>query len=178
LDLQSLGEENRRYSLSRRNKLPKGATNMSSTESAKSPAVGFEGVNPILPVRDLAASLDYYVKTLGFSIDWQGPYFASVSRGKCHLFLSQDDQGHPGAWVWIGVEDADALLAEYRQSGAKIRHLPTNYEWAYEMQVEDLDGNVLRLGSDRKENEPVGEWLDMKGQRWLPQPGGHWKRAE
>jgi hypothetical protein len=92
--------------------------------------------------------------------------------------LSEGDQGHAGTWVWIGVEDAAALFEEYRRSGAKIRHLPTNYPWAYEMQVEDLDGNVLRMGSDSIENKPVGEWLDMKGQRWLPLADGGWKRAE
>lgn len=118
-------------------------------------------------MRDLSASLDYYARALGFKVDWRYPYFASVSRGKCHLFLSEGDQGHPGAWVWIGVSDAAALLEEYRRTGARIRHVPTNYSWAYEMQVEDIDGNVLRLGSDPKENEPAGEWLDMDGQRWL-----------
>jgi len=151
---------------------------MSSTELAKPSAVSFEGVSPILPVQDLPASIDYYVRMLGFTIDWQGPYFASVSRGQCHIFLSQGDQGQPGTWVWIGVEDADALLEEYRRTGAKIRHMPTNYPWAYEAQVEDLDGNVLRLGSDSKKNEPLGEWLDMHGQRWLPLPDGGWKWAE
>jgi len=71
--------------------------------------------------------------------------------------------------VWIGVEDVDALMHEYRASGAKIRHPPTNYPWACEMQVEDLDGNVLRLGSDTKKDEPFGEWLDMHGKIWPPQ---------
>jgi hypothetical protein len=118
------------------------------------------------------------VRTLGFKIDWQGPFFASVARGKCHIFLSFGDQGQPGSWVWIGVEDAGALLQEYRHTGAKIRHLPTNYPWAYEMQVEDLHGNVLRLGSDSKKDEPSGEWLDMQGKRWLPQAEGEWKRSD
>ncbi|HEY1271519.1 MAG TPA: glyoxalase superfamily protein [Terriglobales bacterium] len=147
------------------------------TESSK--AVGFEGTAPILPVRDLAKSVDHYLRVLGFKLDWQNPgIFASVSRGRATLFLCEGDQGHPGTWVWIGVEDAAALFEEYRRSGAKIRHLPTNYPWAYEMQVEDLDGNVLRMGSDSIENKPVGEWLDMKGQRWLPLADGGWKRAE
>src|SRR5689334_23242762 len=105
---------------------------MPSTELAQPAAVSFEGVNPILRVQDLATSIDYYVRVLGFAMDWQAPYFASVSRGKCHIFLSQDDQGAPGAWVWIGVEDADALLEEYKRTGAKIRHMPTNYPWSYE----------------------------------------------
>jgi catechol 2,3-dioxygenase-like lactoylglutathione lyase family enzyme len=151
---------------------------MSSTEPAKPTAVFFEGMQPILRVRDIAASLDYYVRVLGFTINWKYPYFASVSRGKCGLFLSLGDQGNFGTWVWIGVEDAGALLEEYRRSGAKIRHLPTNYSWAYEMQVEDLDGNVLRMGSESKNDEPIGEWLDMNGRRWLPTPEGDWKPEE
>jgi predicted enzyme related to lactoylglutathione lyase len=151
---------------------------MSSRELAKPAAVSFEVVSPILRVKDLSASTDYYVRMLGFAIDWQGPYLASVSRGKCHIFLSQGDQGQPGTWVWIGVEDADALFQEYRRTGAKIRHMPTNYPWAYEVQMEDLDGNVLRLGSDSKKDEPTGEWLDMHRQRWVPLPEGGWRRAE
>jgi uncharacterized glyoxalase superfamily protein PhnB len=148
---------------------------MSSPESPKPASVGFEGVTPILRVKNAAASIQYYVKILGFKKDWQfpegeSPFFASVSRGRCHIFLSEGDQGNPGAWVWIGVEDADALLNEYRSSGAKIRHPPTNYSWAYEMQVEDLDGNVLRLGSEPKKDQPTGEWLDMNGKVWPPQP--------
>jgi len=139
--------------------------------------VGFEGVTPILRVKKVEASIEYYVRVLGFKLDWQGPYFASVSRGKCCVFLSEGDQGHEGSWVWVGVEDADALLQEYRASCAKIRHQPTNYPWAYEMQVEDPDGNVLRMGSEPKD-APMGEWFDMYGQKWLPVPEGGWKRVE
>ena len=140
-------------------------------------AVTFEGVTPILRVLNVSASIDYYVHKLGFKIDWQSPIFASVSRGRCHLFLSQGDQGHPGSWVWIGVEDADALFNEYQASGARLRHPPTNYQWAYEMQVEDLDGNILRLGSDSKSGQPIGEWLDMDGECWTQSSDGEWKRA-
>ena len=46
------------------------------------------------------------------------------------------------------------------------------------MQVEDLDGNVLRPGSDSKENEPTEEWMDMQDKRWIPIPEGGWKLAE
>ena len=143
-----------------------------SPEAAKT--VVFEGVTPILRVLRLAASLDFYVSKLGFKVDWQGPVFASVSRGKCNIFLAEGDQGHAGSWVWIGVEDADALLSEYQGKGVNIRHHPTNYEWAYEMQDQDMDGNVLRMGSEPKPDQPVGEWLDMDRQRWV-RSGKDWK---
>jgi len=128
---------------------------------------GFGGVTPVLRVRDIAASVNYYIRALGFKVDFQADDFVSVSRGRCSIFLCQGDQGHPGSWVWIDGRDVDAVYEEYRASGANIRHPPTNYSWALEMQVEDLDGNVLRLGSDPRPGEPDGEWLDMYGHRWL-----------
>jgi catechol 2,3-dioxygenase-like lactoylglutathione lyase family enzyme len=149
---------------------------MSSGEAPRHAEVSFGGVTPVLHVRELAASIDYYVRRLGFKVVFQTPQFASVVRGKCGIFLSEGDQGHPGSWVWIGVDDADALHEQLRASGAKVRHEPTNYTWAYEMQVEDLDGNVLRIGSEPKRDQPLGEWLDMRGERWLPLPEGKWRR--
>ena len=139
----------------------------------------FGDVNPVFRVQNVRASIDYYVNKLGFKLDWEAsPGFASVSRDRCGIFLCEGDQGHPGTWVWIGVGDAEALYEEYRNRGARIRHPPTNYAWAYEMQVEDLDGNVLRIGSDQKEDQPIGEWLDMHGVRWAPLPEGGWKRVD
>jgi hypothetical protein len=37
-----------------------------------------------------------------------------------------------------------------------VRHAPTNYWWAYEMQIEDIDGNVLRMGAEPKDGVPMG----------------------
>lgn len=149
---------------------------MSTTEPVSNPSA-LEGVTPILRVHDLKASIQYYQQKLGFRVNWGFPdegtsFFASISRGKCCLFLSEGDQGHPGSWVWIGAEDVEALHEEFKTSGAKIRNPPTNYEWAFEMQVEDPDGNVLRFGSDPKKDKPIGLWFDMQGNRWVRSPQG------
>jgi catechol 2,3-dioxygenase-like lactoylglutathione lyase family enzyme len=131
----------------------------------------FGGAIPIFRVANLQASLEFYTTALGFHTDCGGPgVFASVSRDRCHIFLSQGDQGHPGAWTWIGVEDADALAAELRGRGVAIRQEPTNFPWAYELQVADPDGNILRCGSEPKK-EPFGMFLDMDGKLWPPQNG-------
>lgn len=154
---------------------------MPSAPALTQTEVALNCANPILRVGNTKASVDYYVQKLGFTTRFlhpneERPFFASVKRGRCELFLCEGDQGHPGSWVWIGAEDVEALHEEFKSSGAKIRNPPTNYEWALEMQVEDLDGNVLRFGSDPKKDEPIGPWLDMHGDRWLPSQQGWIKK--
>jgi catechol 2,3-dioxygenase-like lactoylglutathione lyase family enzyme len=136
----------------------------------------FEAMQPILPVTDLARSVDYYVSALGFKLDFH-ERIASVSRGRCALFLVEGDQGNPGTWVWIGVRDVDAIHREYVAGGVRIRQPPTNFPWACEMQVEDFDGNVLRIGCEPNPKHPFGPWRDMRGGLWTLADGRWTKRA-
>jgi len=116
----------------------------------------FEHANPILSVSDMAASVSYYVGTLGFrNADWGTDAFTSVNRDTAGIYLCQGRQGRPGTWVWIGVEDVATLYEEYKTSGARIRKAPENYTWAYEMHVEDPDGHVLRFGSEPRTDRPL-----------------------
>jgi catechol 2,3-dioxygenase-like lactoylglutathione lyase family enzyme len=109
----------------------------------------FECASPILSVADLARSVAYYVDVLGFTnADWGGDDFTCVSRDAASIYLSEGDQGQPGTWVWVGVEDVAALHREYEARGAMILHPPENFPWAREMKVGDPDGHVLRFGSD------------------------------
>ena len=151
---------------------------MSGTRNPKAPDP-FETVIPILRVRDLDASLEFYVSVLGFGVDWKEPgIIASVSRGGRGFMLAEGDQGNFGGWIFIGVHDVEGLFEELEANGAKFRMPPTNYPWGYELQVEDPDGNVLRFAAEPREGEPIGEWLDMRGVRWAKTPAGGWKRVE
>lgn len=141
-------------------------------------ATTFGGVNPIFRVQDVDASINYYVNVLGFKLNWRTGDFASVSRDRCGIFLCKGDQGHFGTWVWVGVGDVEALLKELEAKGAKVRNPPQNYDWAYEMQIEDLDGNVLRIGSDTRTDKPAGNWLDMDGRIWKRNASGVWETAD
>ena len=52
--------------------------------SDPTPSAKFHPAAPILPVAGLAASLDYYVRVLGFTLDLQDAIgMASVSRERC-----------------------------------------------------------------------------------------------
>jgi catechol 2,3-dioxygenase-like lactoylglutathione lyase family enzyme len=111
----------------------------------------FEGITPILRVENMQASLQFYVKALGFeNAHWGTDDFTSVTRDGTGIYLCRGDQGQGRAWIWVGVDDVEKLHQEYQSLGLKIRLPPTNYSWALEMQIEDPDGNVLRLGSDPK----------------------------
>lgn len=131
----------------------------------------FGAAAPILYVDDLRAALAYYVEALGFSLDWDGGGMVSVSRDRCTILLTEWRQSQPRMWVWIGAPDVTVLHDELVGRGARVRHPPTNYYWALEMQIEDLDGNVLRIGSDPVRGEPFGDFLDADGMRWNTPPG-------
>ena len=139
---------------------------------------GWSAAAPILRVRDLDASLEYYLKVLGFKQDWRAGMIASVTRDRCCVFLCTGDQSAPRMWVWLGVPDVRALHQELEASGAMIRHAPTNFEWALEMQVADPDGNVLRIGSEPDGDTSRGEWLDASGRTWRRFAGGEWTLRE
>jgi catechol 2,3-dioxygenase-like lactoylglutathione lyase family enzyme len=122
---------------------------------------------PVFRVKDVDASIAYYVNALGFELRWRANEgFACVAREECSIFLTNDNQSQARMWIWIGVQDVRVLHGQYVTSGAKIRNPPNNFAWALEMQVEDLDGNVLRIGSDPEEDKPLGIWRDADGIGW------------
>ena len=53
--------------------------------------------------------------------------------------------------LWTGVEGLDEFYEECEASGAKRLQEPTNNPWTYEIQVEDLDRQVLRIPTERQE---------------------------
>jgi predicted enzyme related to lactoylglutathione lyase len=117
-----------------------------------------ENITPILRAEDLEATKRYYIDVLGFALDWEAPSMISVSRDGCSIMICHGHQGQRGVWLWVGVEDADALYAEFAAKGALIRDPPQNFAWAYEFQVEDPNGHVLRFGSEPQPGAPSGQF--------------------
>jgi uncharacterized glyoxalase superfamily protein PhnB len=107
-----------------------------------------ENTIPILRVANLAASAEYYAKVLGFTEQWRTGDTAGMARDGHGIYLTDADQGQLGSWVWVGVEDLDALYQEVTASGATIIMELTDFPWAREFRIQDPDGNVLRLGGE------------------------------
>jgi predicted lactoylglutathione lyase len=118
--------------------------------------IQIENITPILSVKDMTVSRNFYKIILGFEeADWGTDDFTSISRDKLGIYLCKGAQGNPGTWIWIGFDgDIFQLYNELKAKGVTIRQPPLNYSWALEMHVEDPDGHVLRFGTDPDYNKP------------------------
>ena len=112
--------------------------------------MAFEGVVPILYSADVVRSLTYYVEQLAFDDKWEWDHpttFGGVSKDCVRLFFCLKDQGNPGTWVAINVDNVDEYYETIKARGAKILSPPGDKEWNMrEMLVEDPDGHVIRFG--------------------------------
>ena len=108
-------------------------------------------VVPILNVRDVAASLAYYVDVLGFQLSWawgEPPTYGGVVSGRAEIQFCQDGQGSAGTWVAVWVDDVDGLYEVLRDREVDIRQPPTTFEWGVrEMNVADPDGHRIRFST-------------------------------
>lgn len=107
---------------------------------------------PILNVRDVAASLDFYIDELGFERPWHWgdpPTFGGVRSADQEIQFCQDGQGHPGTWLAVWVDDVDAWYERLRTKAVDIRQPPTTFPWGVrELNVADPDGHRIRFSAE------------------------------
>jgi catechol 2,3-dioxygenase-like lactoylglutathione lyase family enzyme len=112
---------------------------------------------PVLHVKDVDASLRFYVDRLGFTTPWRYEesgvaHVAQVDRQGCSLILADtwpEKVGRGLIFISLNVEPAtheaavaalDALRAELEAKGASVK----DGSWGYRLLVvDDLDGNQL-----------------------------------
>lgn len=102
-----------------------------------------------LPVDDLAAAKQFYVDTLGFSVDFEASEdgksgILGVRRGTMHITLDCPMDGHGrNACVALRVNDADAYYDEWKAKAALLRP-PHNEPWgARTFDLLDPFGNTI-----------------------------------
>ncbi|MFJ5229023.1 bleomycin resistance protein [Kitasatospora sp. NPDC088391] len=132
--------------------------------AARTAAVSFDRVAPVVPVRDLAAALARY-RLLGFTAEPyegdggegdgggdDGDRYGFVGRGAVELHLTEwaeHDPARTGAVVYLYVSDADALHAEWAAAGAPGRlTAPADTPYGLrEFGYVDPEGTLHRVGS-------------------------------
>jgi predicted lactoylglutathione lyase len=110
-----------------------------------------ENTIPVIPVTNLKRSIEFYTEILGFKLDWgeTDGDICSVSRDGAGIMLYREAEIRAPSIVWIGLE-TDRLFTEYTAKGVTVLKDPENHPWAYDMKIQDLDGNVLWLGTEPK----------------------------
>lgn len=140
------------------------ASQRANSESAKRNLVS---INPFFIVKDLQASIAYYIERLGFHLDFQGPdgdpYYGRVSRDGIGIMLKAilpDVLPRPNRtrheWArwdaYIYTLDPDALFDEYKKRGvAFVKELSFIDEGLWGFEVTDADGYVLAFFQVRNE---------------------------
>jgi len=104
---------------------------------------GIIGSAPILPVKDAARSVDWYLNRLGFigaALYGEPPNFGIIHRDEHYLmFCTSPPEKIVPNWkivdktsnVYFWVDDVDALYAEYTASGATIDYDPDDYDISF-----------------------------------------------
>jgi uncharacterized glyoxalase superfamily protein PhnB len=116
-------------------------------------------IAPVFFTRDIPVTLTYYKDKLGFECVgvWQDPpVYAIVARDHraIHFRCADPPAANPDKYAdelldaYLGVEDADALYAEYSAESVEFARELGNTPWnAREFVVKDLDGRLLAFGS-------------------------------
>jgi catechol 2,3-dioxygenase-like lactoylglutathione lyase family enzyme len=121
-------------------------------------------IAPYFIVDDVVASANYYRDRLGFRYErfWgDPPGFCMVWRSGVTIMLSQLEQAgvvrpnravdpEGGAWdAYVWVDDADALIAEFRSKGVTIaRDVCDQPYGCRDFEIDDGDGYRLCFGHD------------------------------
>jgi uncharacterized glyoxalase superfamily protein PhnB len=114
---------------------------------------------PEIPAANVDVATAYYVKTLGFTLDWgddQGG-IAGISRENCRLFITnrafRESHGNLSPVLfWLNLNskaEVDELFAQWKAAGAKIVSEPEDKPWKLrEFVATDPDGNLIRVFYD------------------------------
>ncbi|MDO8544859.1 MAG: VOC family protein [Opitutaceae bacterium] len=116
----------------------------------------FKAAVPVVSTADVRATIDYYVRVLGFRehfVFGDPPVYAGVERDGVLLYVTHDpqlaetlksDSLHPDIFLW--VEDVDAMFNEHRQRGATIIEAVSDRAWdARQYVIEDPNGYRLKI---------------------------------
>jgi len=110
--------------------------------------------DPVFRVSDVARAVEHYQR-LGFNTEYHDETYAFAHFGRLTVHLARDDVGawpgynperHMTSVLYIHVEDADRLAADWRAVGATVDGPRVEDYGKREGQHVDPDGNLIRFG--------------------------------
>jgi predicted enzyme related to lactoylglutathione lyase len=110
-----------------------------------------ERYHAVLPVSDIAASIEFYTSRLGFTLDFtqgQPASFAALSFGEnSQLFLITSPNGAGKCGLYFVVSDANAMLARCVAAGTKVVEAIADRDYELrDFSIEERDGYILTFG--------------------------------
>lgn len=113
------------------------------------------GAATVFPVRDVDASLRYFVDVLGFTEEFRFGEYAGIQRDDCCIHLSAEGNPNTGkagtGAVYIFCDDVDGYFADIAGRGAANAQEPKDYEYGMrDFTMRDPDGNQLTFGAPTK----------------------------
>jgi len=124
------------------------------------------GLEPVLPVPDIAAATQYYRDKLGFTRVWQWgtpPIHGGATMGGARLQFTRDEKfksDQVTGWLYVDVKAVDALYAKHVAAGVEILEPPTLKPWGTrQYAARDLNGYQFHFAEPGREKKPAGPAL-------------------
>ena len=122
---------------------------------------------PVFRVKNVDASIAYYLNALGFELRWRaGDSFACVARDKCSIFLTSDHQSQARMWVWIGVEDVRALHVNVWCPAQRSGTRPRISSGRSRCRSKTSTGTFCASGLTPRRTSRSAHFADADGVRW------------
>ncbi len=110
---------------------------------------------PMLPVKSMAASVDFYCKMLGFEVETRndGWGWAMLRFDDCRLMVDQSINQHPGMFrdgiLYLYPDDIVEYHKQVRENGLAVPDLDVTFYGMKEFRIDDPDGNRLWIGQGK-----------------------------
>jgi len=106
---------------------------------------------PTFRILDYQKAMDFYIKGLGFTIDWEHrfgpeePVYMQVSRNGLTLHLSENKRFDTGVITFVECRGLNQFYRDLKESDIELSP-PEKTNWqTIQMEIEDPFGNLLRF---------------------------------
>lgn len=111
---------------------------------------------PILPVKNLKETLEYYRDLLNFDIAWiWEDSYASVFNGDIEIHLSKTENVIPQS-IYFFVENADRVYDFLTKQNVEIVKEIKSYPYGMrEFVIREINGHIFRIGHGEKSTDEI-----------------------